>query len=378
LALAWGTKRYVEDPIRAGRRWRARRWPAYGLALTGLAAVVALTAPAAAQVDRVDAAVKSRLAAQAEDAPAGEGDAAEPTRPPAHGRSRAAPVVKRTSCDGAAAMDPANRCVRPYAVPADLDTAFAAADGRDYTCLQGTRSVLVELCEFGATASPRRTVAVVGNSHAKRLVPALARYGKQHGWRILLAAKIDCMGLATAPVGAQTADDPCVRWSAALQRRLLSMPHLDAVIFASHIGARTYLAGADPTPREIRTAQERVLETWSALARRGVRVIVTEDVPGMRPDADPECIARSRARYDPCAVDRDSVVRTNFLTELARHHRQLVHYEPVTRFFCDASRCHGLIGGVVVYYDSHHLTTTYSRSLAPYLGRDIDAVLGGS
>jgi len=104
-------------------------------------------------------------------------------------------------------------------------------------------------------------------------------------------------------------------------------------------------------------------------------VIVTEDVPGMRPDADPECIARSRARYDPCAVDRSSVVRTNFLTQLAEQHPELVHYQPLATFFCDASRCHGLIGGVVVYYDSHHLTTTYSRSLAPYLGSDIDAVL---
>jgi SGNH domain (fused to AT3 domains) len=216
---------------------------------------------------------------------------------------------------------------------------------------------------------------VVGNSHAKRLVPALDRYGEQHGWRILLAAKIDCMGLATSPVGTQSASDPCVLWSAALQRRLLAMPHLDAVIFASHIGARTYLAGPDPSDSDVSAAQNRVLATWTALARRGVRVVVTEDVPGMRPNADPECIARSGGRYDPCAVDRSSVVRPNLMTDLARRHPRLARYEPLSQFFCDAAKCHAVIGGDVVYYDAHHLTTTYSRSLAPYLGAEVAAAL---
>jgi hypothetical protein len=272
-------------------------------------------------------------------------------------------------------MDPANRCARPYAVPADLDTAFAAADGRSYRCLQGTGASVPQLCAFGDTTSPSRTVVVVGNSHAKRLAPALDRYGAQHGWEVLLAAKIDCMGLATRPVGAQPATDPCVEWSAALQRRLLAMRRLDAVVFASHIGARTYLAGPNPSDADIRAAQDRVLATWTALARRGVRVIVTEDVPGMRPSSDPECVARSGRRYDPCAVDRSSVVRPNFMTELARRHPRLVHYQPLSQFFCDAARCHAVIGGEVVYYDAHHLTTTYSRSLAPYLGAAVESAL---
>jgi hypothetical protein len=153
------------------------------------------------------------------------------------------------------------------------------------------------------------------------------------------------------------------------------MPHLDAVIFASHIGARTYLAGPNASDAAVRAARQRVLDTWSALRRRGVSVIVTEDVPGMRPDSDPECIALAGSRYDPCAVDRSSVVRSNLMTSLAQQNPQLAHYVPLTQFFCDARKCHGLIGGVVVYYDSHHLTTTYSRSLAPYLGPQIEAVL---
>jgi hypothetical protein len=61
--------------------------------------------------------------------------------------------------------------------------------------------------------------------------------------------------------------------------------------------------------------------------------------------------------------------------ELAQRNPELASYLPLTQFFCDATKCHALIGGVVVYFDSHHLTTTFSRSLAGYLGADITGIL---
>lgn len=39
----------------------------------------------------------------------------------------------------------------------------------------------------------------------------------------------------------------------------------------------------------------------------------------------------------------------------------------LTDKFCVAGTCHALIGGVVVYFDSSHITSTYSRALAPYI-----------
>src|SRR5206468_7313053 len=134
-------------------------------------------------------------------------------------------------------------CPQPYRRPPDLDLAAAAADYSDKGCLQGTDATVPVLCRFGRRTSPTRTIVLVGNSHAWRLLPALDSYGRQHGWEILLAAKIDCTGAATTPAGTLGPGDPCVRWSAALQQQLLAMKHLDAVVFASHIGAGAYLAG---------------------------------------------------------------------------------------------------------------------------------------
>ncbi|MDP9418451.1 MAG: acyltransferase [Actinomycetota bacterium] len=367
LVLASLTKRYVEDPVRNGRAWHSRRWPAYAFAAAGMAGLLVVTTLPDVRVAPVAAPPAEEASVEA---PASDTDAT----PRRSGGARKRPA-HRVSCHGAAAMMPVNRCARPYAQPAGLDLVAAAADGRTHECLQGSDATTPDICTFGRKTTPKRTIAIVGNSHARRLVPALERYGQQRGWQVVVATRIDCMGLSTTPVGSQSADDDCVQWSGQLQQRLLSMPDLDAVIFASHIGAKTYLAGPDATPSEVRTAEEQVLASWSRFAARGIRVIVTEDVPGMRPDSGPECIARESERYDPCSRSRASVVGSNLMTRLARRNPQLVTYLPLSQFFCDAARCHSLIGGVVVYYDSHHVTSTYARSFAPYLGADLQAVL---
>jgi hypothetical protein len=50
-----------------------------------------------------------------------------------------------------------------------------------------------------------------------------------------------------------------------------------------------------------------------------------------------------------------------------------VTYVDLRRFFCDASRCYSVVGGVVVYSDSHHLTGTYARSMGPWVGPPVES-----
>ena len=42
------------------------------------------------------------------------------------------------------------------------------------------------------------------------------------------------------------------------------------------------------------------------------------------------------------------------------------------RFFCAADTCKTVLGGVVIYRDSHHMTATWATTLAPYLARELD------
>ena len=43
----------------------------------------------------------------------------------------------------------------------------------------------------------------------------------------------------------------------------------------------------------------------------------------------------------------------------------------MSRFFCDATRCPPVIGGVLAYKDLTHITGEYGKTLAPYLEREV-------
>ena len=52
-------------------------------------------------------------------------------------------------------------------------------------------------------------------------------------------------------------------------------------------------------------------------------------------------------------------------------HSKRIHVIDLSRFFCDATRCPPVIGGVLVYKDLTHITSEYGKTLAPYLEREV-------
>ena len=53
-----------------------------------------------------------------------------------------------------------------------------------------------------------------------------------------------------------------------------------------------------------------------------------------------------------------------------------VHLVDLTDAFCDARYCPAVIGNVLVYADSNHMTPTFARTLVPILHQRLSAVLG--
>jgi hypothetical protein len=280
------------------------------------------------------------------------------------------------ACFGAAVMVGGSGCSGPFARPKGLDLAFAAADGSSDSCLESSDTATPLFCTLGTTGKPVKTIAIVGNSHAWRLLPAVNLYAKQHHWRVITALRINCMGLITTRLAPASPSANCLRWSSTVQKRLLAWPGLSGVIFPSYDYEQKFLVGDGAPAAQVQAAQAAVLNTWKTFDAHGIRVVVTEDVPGMRSlGNDPQCIAESRQKTDPCAIARSAVVQPNLASTLALAHPAQAGYVPLSQFFCDPTTCHAIIGGVVVYFDSHHMTTTFSESLAPYLGPEIATAL---
>lgn len=342
VALAWVTKVLVEDPVRNGRFWRERTWRSFALAAVTIPAVIAASAWTWSAVERgID-----------------------------QSRTLAAELVETGECYGAAALQD-ERCTDPFEVPAWLDTAFAAEDtpSRGNDCVMVVRELRV--CTLGEVDEPTATVAIVGNSHATHYLPALTRFGLDRGWQILHVARVSCLGVTTEAVR-ETPDESCLRWSQDAQDYLSGVAGLDAVIFASHRNILSYIAPDDPTTAELDELRGQIESTYELFVDQGVGVMVLGNSPGMR-QLVPECIDFARVTEDPCSFDRPP--SQSLMTEAAENVPG-VHTVDPTRWMCTADdRCHVLVGGVVVLSDRSHLSGTFSSTLAPYLGAEVQLVL---
>jgi hypothetical protein len=118
-----------------------------------------------------------------------------------------------------------------------------------------------------------------------------------------------------------------------------------------------------------------IQSTFTSLRRAHKAVLVFGDTPGYYPYAVPGCVQQHRTQYDPCA--RPASIgdeRGNYVAHAAKLTSGVI-YRSLTKYFCDSTKCHVIIGGQVVYVDEHHLTNTFSKSLAPYLGTSVSLAI---
>ncbi|MCU1412412.1 MAG: Peptidoglycan/LPS O-acetylase OafA/YrhL, contains acyltransferase and SGNH-hydrolase domain [Rhodoglobus sp.] len=338
LVLAWGTTRFVEAPLR-----RSIRRP-YRLAVAA-ALVVVLAGTATWSTVQLGV---SASAASAEESLASE------------------------ACFGAAAL--VEDCASPFSA-AGVDTAFAAQDrGILGTTPCNSNGTAVVRCEFGAD-DPVRTIAVVGNSHAGALIPGLEAYALEHDWRVVLFRKTDCLGVSTVDATG-SGGQPCASWTRAVLDELVSSTEFDAVLFVSHKNALHYLTAAHPSAETEAALEDDISANLAAVEASGKAVVVVGDVPGTKPVPAPECVYRHGGRYDPCALPRspDALEDANVESRAASATPGIRTFS-LLPYLCGPTTCHSVIGGVVVYFDDHHLTATFSRTLAPYLGAVVEDAL---
>jgi hypothetical protein len=116
-----------------------------------------------------------------------------------------------------------------------------------------------------------------------------------------------------------------------------------------------------------------LVRAWAPVAAQGVPVVAVRDnpTPGSGTGHDPNvCIARvgvGRANAE-CSLSRRRNVRWDPFRAAVRRTPHAIEIN-MLRFYCRSSTCPVVIGGVDVYRDNSHVTTTYARTMAPYYYR---------
>ena len=281
-----------------------------------------------------------------------------------------APGAAVLGADPAATEQPTRvDTVTPPLVEAPDDVADVYADG----CHQVRDSAEVASCVYGEEDSDT-VVALVGDSHAAHWQPALEVLAEENGWRLETYTKSSCLfgdALVWNAVDAGPYES-CHAWQEELTERLAAQ-RPDAVVVSADGSYR--LAGEDgPLGREesVPAVASAMAENWQRLEGAGVDVLALMDTPSPGLDV-PECVATHLPDLEECAVPREEAVDRSGQAQLSAAAEQTpgVDVVDLTEYVCPQEECLPVVGGVLTHSDSHHLTATYARSLAPRLEEEL-------
>lgn len=349
LVIGWLSMRFVETPFRMGRgpRTRSQRvgpWAISGLLASNVAvAAIGLYAIAHQKV------------------------------------SLDRPSNVAVECWGAPALH--HRCaLAPRVVPSPVALARDNAMLLQPQCFAGPHVETPALCTFGRDDAPTRVLAV-GDSHLAALVPALQRIATSLDWHLEVSTKGGCWPVTTpkdfdhaGPRALTIAQQrSCQSWIDWVHQRETDKKY--DVVLTSH--RHDLYLQSNTEHNSVPMSVQALHAEWTGLARSGTKVVAIEDVPRSL-DRATKCQSESE---DPlqlrrCVIPQSWAYPPTSLDESAAKGLTNVAVIRTRDLFCRDHACPTVIGGVRLFANQSHLTSTFAATLAPEYTRRIRDGLG--
>jgi hypothetical protein len=265
----------------------------------------------------------------------------------------------------------------PCTVEDRADGIFAPLPGPDGTSSPpGSGNALLNLCVFGdAVPAARVGVALVGDSHAGMWRAALAIIAHALHWEGASVTRASCPFSAAISIIPPAVGTSCIRWRADVVKWFEDNPGVGTMFVAAHYSARFVRA---PGQTAFAASVAGYLAAWRALPATVKHIVVLRDPPGASRATAP-CVQAAIDRHQQagiaCAVNRHRALHRDPAVVAAGILGPRASVIDLSGFFCDRRVCYPVIGGVLVYADSNHITRAYSETLAPYLQRQIGVLL---
>lgn len=340
IVLAYFTKIYVEDPVRRSKRIGGTNRKTYAYGLASIAVVIGLTFavqahPKVQAVQRVD---QLKMA------------------------------LETDPCVGAGVLRD-KECFGKYDGVLLAPASFAKTDKSklyEDNCwsvppqyLQGV------VCSYG-NLNAEKKVALLGNSHAGMWIAAIDAIATENNWRLDTYLSSSCYTIdQLQDLTKNGADAPrnCQEWNRWAVSEIVAGGY-DTVVMSN--ASTSGLVDVEEGDMEtVKIAG--YTDTIDQLVRSGKKVFVLRDSPRPLGDRDiPDCLAIQRSRDSECIGNRDNVLRPDPLYMAAQEYgSSRVHTLDLTDRFCDKSHCYSAVGGVVIYFDSNHVSNSYAATLTP-------------
>jgi hypothetical protein len=248
--------------------------------------------------------------------------------------------------------------LRPSLRDVGGDRAAVYADG----CVAVGRVSQLNACRYGADGAAF-TIVLYGDSHAAQWFPAVEEIADDHQAELIAMVKGGC---PTAAVSIPTATlaRTCPIWrDQAVSFIAAEQPDLVLVSASARYpnGDDEWAAGFEATMRRI--------------VPNAGHVVVIGDTPEAS-HGPPDCLSRNVRRADRCASDRDEVAATSRLEVEQGIAADLgADYVDTTDWLCAETACPVMIGDILLYRDTTHITTVASSWFRPLLEASLASVL---
>jgi hypothetical protein len=351
ILLAWLTKIVIEDPIRRAR--------SISMSTSRSLAIVVATIVPVALVTLFLRSLPKPGSSRPDSSHPGAAALAHFYRAEAHG-AKEAPAPDNVPSD-----------LRPPLATAHDDAQIAEGA----PCQAPPAATKVSSCTFGDTDHPKHTIALVGDSIAAQWSTDLDALGKKYKWKLVTVTHGACQWTSTMTVkpAEKTAYTACHTWGQSALQTLLDLKP-DVVMFSDHPD-RGILS--DPkSDRHSRTVIGHGMVPYlQQVIDNGSVVIGIQESP--RPHIDiPNCLAARGGSIAKCTVPRRKAVYRHTPVEAAISAlKDKPKYADAARRFnlnnliCGPTQCRPVVGRVIVYRDSNHMTNTYTLTLKPYLDK---------
>jgi peptidoglycan/LPS O-acetylase OafA/YrhL len=223
----------------------------------------------------------------------------------------------------------------------------------------------IKPCVYGDRAS-HTTVVLFGDSHAGHWFDALNWISHRRHWRLVVITKQGC-----TPAEVTFRADPnslCAVWREKAKARISSLqPALVVVSWARWIEPEASQKAEAPTGYG-GPWQNGVAAIFQFLRRSAKQVVFISDTPYL-PQSAPDCVAGHLSDVRPCAIKRSdaTILPAIKAAELRIAKQQQINSIDPTSWFCAPKICPVIVGNILVYHDKSHMTTEWSRFLAPVL-----------
>ncbi len=247
----------------------------------------------------------------------------------------------------------------PVGVVPALEEARTDRSGVIAGCVTRQGSGKLERCLFGRPHG-RRTVVLMGDSHAMMWVLPVVASAEREGWRLVTLFKGGCSPI----LGTKWTTD-CRRW----RRNALAwlgQHDPDLVVLAHSDDYRLADQGGQRIPRHAWPAIWRtgMLRTLAAMPGDS-RLLVLGDVPDNR-RIPASCLARHRFDMSACQSPREP--RAERLVEAAMRDAAVksdAMHRSTYDWLCTYDPCPLVQGRVLSWRDRSHITATIARRLTP-------------